>query len=149
MALRHRLVRRTPQQVWDVLADGDRFGTWVVGTSGSSERDGEWPAEGARITYTVRLGRWQADGRTVVRVSEPPRRLELEAYSGPLGTARIAFELRPWGDDTLVVFDEHPLRGPGGAVHNAALDAVQQLRHRVLLRRFARTVESATAPERR
>ncbi|MFD0427969.1 hypothetical protein ACFQ60_06565 [Streptomyces zhihengii] len=85
----------------------------------------------------------------MVRVSEPPRRLELEAYSGPLGTARIAFELRPWGDDTLVIFDEHPLRGMGGAVHNAALDAVQQLRHRVLLRRFARTVEDATAPERR
>ncbi|TXS52465.1 SRPBCC family protein [Streptomyces sp. t39] len=148
MALRHRLVHRTPRQVWDVLSDGDRFGEWVVGTTRSAEQDGDWPAEGARLAYTVRIGPWEADGRTVVRVSEPPHRLELEAYSGPLGTARIAFELRPWGDDTLVLFDEHPLRGPGGALHNAAFDAVQQLRHRALLRRFAETVESSTVPER-
>ncbi|MEV4334890.1 SRPBCC family protein [Streptomyces sp. NPDC049597] len=143
MAVRHQLIHRTPEQVWAVLSDGDRYGDWVIGPSQSSEQDGNWPEEGTCIAYTVKLGPWQAEGRTVVRYCEPPERLELEAYSGPLGTARIAIEVKPWGEDTLVILDEHPLRGAGGRLHNAAFDALQQLRHRSMLRRFAEAVEQS------
>jgi carbon monoxide dehydrogenase subunit G len=143
MAVRHQLIHRTPEQVWAVLSDGDRYGDWVIGPSQSSEQEGNWPDEGACIAYTVKLGPWQAEGRTVVRYSEPPERLELEAYSGPLGTARIAIEVKPWGEETLVILDEHPLRGTGGRLHNAAFDALQQLRHRSMLRRFAEAVEQS------
>lgn len=94
-------------------------------------------------TPCARLGPWTGTGKTTVRDVDPPRRIELEAESGRLGTARIAIEVRPWGPHTLVIVDEHPLRGPGGALHNAALDTLPQLRHRSMLARLADTVENS------
>lgn len=43
-----------------------------------------------------------------------------------------------------MIFEEHPLRGPGGLLHNSAVDAVLQLRNRSLLDRL---VKAAAAPE--
>ncbi|GGX10525.1 SRPBCC family protein [Streptomyces chryseus] len=142
MAVRHQLIRTSPEAVWEVLADGSRYSDWVVGTSDSRPAEGHWPDVGASIEYTVSIGPWTLTGRTIVRRTAPPYEIELEADSGSLGTARIAIEVRPWGDDALVVLDEHPLRGVGGALHNTALDAVIQLRHRSMLSRLAKVVES-------
>ncbi|MFI8306352.1 SRPBCC family protein [Streptomyces sp. NPDC085927] len=141
MAARHRLIERSVDEVWAVLADATRYGDWVVGTSESRPEEGVWPQVGSSITYTIRLGRWSVAGSTVVRRCEPPGVLELEADSGRLGTARIALEVRPWGENTLVTIDEHPLRGPGGTLHNTVVDALIQLRHRNMLARLADTVE--------
>ncbi|MFI6080308.1 SRPBCC family protein [Streptomyces sp. NPDC051217] len=143
MAVRHQLIERSVADVWAVLADGSRYGDWVVGTADSRPREGEWPEVGSSITYTIRLGRWSLSGRTIVRRCEAPGVLELEADSGWLGTARIAVEVRPWGDNALVIVDEHPLRGPGGLLHNTAVDALIQLRHRSMLARLADVVENA------
>ncbi|GAA4967940.1 hypothetical protein GCM10023238_39840 [Streptomyces heliomycini] len=71
--------------------------------------------------------------------------LELEAKAGPLGTARIAIEVRPWGDHCLVIVDEHPLKGAGGAVHNVAVEALIQIRHRTMLARLAKICEADAA----
>lgn len=143
MAVRHRLIERPPRDVWAVLADGSRYGDWVVGTSESHPDRGGWPDVGATISYTVRVGPWSVSGLTVVRRSEAPRKLELEVDSGPLGTARVALDVRPWGEHTLVIMDEHPLRGPGGFLHNGVLDALIQLRHRAMLARLAEAVENS------
>ncbi|WP_405825396.1 SRPBCC family protein [Streptomyces sp. NBC_00838] len=145
MAVRHRLIERPVADVWAVLADGSRYGDWVVGTSGSRPEEGVWPEVGSSITYTIRLGRWSASGSTVVRRCEEPGVLELEADSGRLGTARIAVEVRPWGENALVIIDEHPLRGPGGLLHNTAVDTLLQLRHRSMLARLADVVENSPA----
>ncbi|MFE1176089.1 SRPBCC family protein [Streptomyces sp. NPDC058773] len=144
MAVRHRLVERPPGDVWAALSDPSRYGEWVVGPSESAERSGRWPECGASLEYTIRLGPWAVAGETIVRHHEPPRHLELEVDSGWLGTARIAIEVRPWGEDTLVIFDEHPLRGPGGFLHNPAVDTVLHLRNRRMLGRLADVVESET-----
>ncbi|MFE1382442.1 SRPBCC family protein [Streptomyces sp. NPDC058740] len=140
MAVQHRLVRARPERVWEVLADGDRYARWVVGTHASREAGGQWPQEGSALRYEIKLGPLRYRGETVVRVSEEPERLELEAVAGEF-SARIAFDVRPWGQDTLVVMDEHPLRGRGRSFHHAAVDAVAQLRHRLLLGRLARECE--------
>ncbi|MEV6653470.1 SRPBCC family protein [Streptomyces sp. NPDC051219] len=145
MAVRHQLIKRPPPAVWAVLEDGNRYADWVVGTSDSRPVDDNWPQLGSKIEYDIRLGPWTFAGNTVVRRLEPPQWLELEALSGPLGTARIAFDIRSWGPDTLVIVDEHPLRGPGGALHNTALDALIQIRHRSMLSRLADVVEEATS----
>ncbi|MGW3245571.1 SRPBCC family protein [Streptomyces sp. NPDC001070] len=142
MAVQHRLVGGSPEEVWAVLADGSRYGEWVVGPSHSHQSDGQWPHVGSCIEYGVNVGPLVAEGKPIVRICRPPRQLELEADAGWLGTARIAIELRPWGEDTLIILDEHPLRGPGGFLHNAALDALIQLRHRSMLGRLADAVES-------
>ncbi|MFF3749118.1 SRPBCC family protein [Streptomyces sp. NPDC002018] len=141
MAVRHQLIAAEPSAVWAVLGDPSRYADWVVGTACSAPAEGRWPEVGSSLTYTVRLGPREFRGRTVVRRHEPPQWLELEAHSGPFGTARIAFDVRSWGDETLVIVDEHPLRGFAGAVHNIAIDAFLQIRHRDMLARLAKVVE--------
>ncbi|MGY5003532.1 SRPBCC family protein [Streptomyces griseus] len=144
MAARHHLIDRPPSAVWAVLDDERLYGRWVVGTSESRGEKGDWPDAGSSITYSVRFGPKRFTGRTVVRLVERPRTLELEAEAGPLGSARIALDIRPWGDGTLVTVDEHPLRGPGGTLHNTLVDTVIQIRHRTMLARLARLVEQVT-----
>ncbi|WP_055598677.1 SRPBCC family protein [Streptomyces aureus] len=141
MAVRHHLIHATPSQVWAVLGDGRRYADWVVGTSESRVARGLWPELGSVLEYTVRLGPWTVASTTVVRRVDVPQELELEVDSGPLGTARVAIEVRPWGDEALTIVDEHPLRGIGGTLHNAAVDALIQLRHRSMLARLANVVE--------
>ncbi len=142
MAVRHRLIQVSPDAVWTVLADGERYAEWVVGTSRSSPLDGQWPRTGAVIRYEVRLGPLHLVNETVVRHCEEGVCLELEAHAGVLGTARIAIELRPWGEHCLVIVDEHPLQGAGGRLHNMGFEALIQLRHRAMLARLARLCES-------
>ncbi|MFF6883019.1 SRPBCC family protein [Streptomyces sp. NPDC012421] len=141
MAVRHQLVRRPPQSVWAVLADPTSYGEWVAGPSESVPLDDTWPAVDSRLRYRIRLGPWAVEGVTTVRHQETGRELELEAAFPPLGTARIFLQLRPWGEETLVVCDEHPLRGLGGALHNPVSEAALQLRHRGMLARLAAVVE--------
>ncbi|MEW1776875.1 SRPBCC family protein [Streptomyces sp. NPDC086777] len=142
MAVHHQLIRRPPRAVWAVLADPACYGEWVVGPTRSVPLDRTWPAVGSRLRYTVRLGPWSADGVTTVRHQEPEGELELEASFKKLGTARIFLQLRPWGEEeTLVICDEHPLRGLGGTLHNAGSEALFLLRHRGMLARLARIVE--------
>ncbi|WP_413760328.1 SRPBCC family protein [Streptomyces sp. MMBL 11-3] len=148
MAVRHRLIKRSPQEVWAVLADGTRYADWVVGTASSYPVRGRWPEVGSAIGYEVRVGFWSLTNQTVVRACEEGRELELEAIAGPLGTARVAVELRPWGEHTLVVIDEHPLQGVGGSLHNTGLDAFIQVRHRAMLKRLAEVCEEGRGTSR-
>ncbi|WP_395576456.1 SRPBCC family protein [Streptomyces sp. BK79] len=142
MAVRHRLVQASPAAVWDVLANGDLYVEWVVGPSEVTPKSGQWPQVGATIAYEVRLGPLRLNNESVVRRCEEGSVLELEAKAGRLGTGRIAIELRPWGENCLVIVDEHPLRGPGGLVHNAAVEALIQVRHRAMLARLAKLCEA-------
>ena len=141
MAVRHQLIKRSRDDVWSVLADRELYADWVAGTSSSHGGEGDWPAEGSSLDYSIGVGPWSLEGRTVVREEERPGRLALEVDSGRLGTARVDIEIRPWGEDSLLIVDEHPLTGPGGVLHNVALDAVLQLRHRRMLTRLAEVVE--------
>lgn len=148
MAVRHRLVKTDPRTVWSVLADGSRYADWVVGTSASHPVRGQWPQTGAAIEYEIRLGPARLTNTTVVRRCEEGTGLELEARAGALGTARIALELRPWGEHCLVIVDEHPLQGAAGALHNVAVEVLIQIRHRAMLARLARVCEDEAAARR-
>ncbi|MEW2530248.1 SRPBCC family protein [Streptomyces sp. NPDC047071] len=141
MAVRHRLIRKPPTEVWAVLADGTRYAQWVVGTARSRPVRGQWPGQDAALAYEIRLGPLRLANETVVRRCQEGSTLELEAHAGPLGTARIALDLRAWGEHCLVTLDEHPLRGAGGRLHNAGFEALIQLRHRAMLGRLARLCE--------
>ncbi|MGF0174211.1 SRPBCC family protein [Streptomyces sp. Marseille-Q5077] len=149
MAVRHRLIHVGPSGVWAVLADGNRYAEWVVGTARSEPLRGRWPDTDAAIRYEVRLGHVRLFNETVVRRCEPGVSMELEAYASVLGTARIAIELRPWGRKCLVLVDEHPLQGAGGRLHNLGFEALIQLRHRAMLARLARLCESEAQDARR
>ncbi|MFF8596918.1 SRPBCC family protein [Streptomyces sp. NPDC015220] len=149
MAVRHRLIKTSPETVWAVLADGTRYGEWVVGTVDSRPVRGQWPQVDAALKYQVRLGPARLTNQTIVRNREEGSLLELEAHAGFLGTARIAIELRPWGEHCLVIVDEHPLQGAGGMLHNMAVETFIQLRHRAMLARLAKVCEADAEGERR
>jgi uncharacterized protein YndB with AHSA1/START domain len=141
MASVNVLVRRPRQQVWDVLADGHAYAEWVVGTREIRAVGEGWPAVGTAIHYTVGFGPLTFQGQTVARLVDPLNRLGLEADGGPLGTARIVIDLTDWGDDTVVVLDEHPLRGPAYQLHNAFSEAMLLLRGRPMVANLAHLVE--------
>lgn len=142
MATVNVLVRRPPEQVWDVLADGTAYAEWVVGTKAIRAVDEGWPAVGTSIHYTVGFGPLELRGRTTVRAMEPNRRLGLEADAGLIGTARIVIDLVPWGDETVIELDESPLRGPAYQLHTMVSDALLLLRGRPMVANLARLVEA-------
>ncbi|MEU3862426.1 SRPBCC family protein [Streptomyces sp. NPDC028722] len=147
MAVRHRLIKADPAAVWEVLADGNRYADWVVGTGESRPKEGQWPEVGASIAYEIRLGPVRLANETIVRRCEGGSRLELEIMAGWLGTARFSIELREWGEHCLVIVDEHPLQGAGAVLHNVGIEALIQVRHRSMLARLARCCEDG--PQRR
>lgn len=141
MAVLNMLIERSPQQVWEVLGDGRAYAEWVAGTRDILAADAHWPEPGAQIRYTAGVGRLTFDDVTTVRLMDPGRRLELEAHAGRLGTARISLQLLGWGEGrTLVIFDEHPLTGPGARWHSAPLEAALRLRGRRMMHSLARVV---------
>jgi hypothetical protein len=141
VAVLNVLIERNPEQVWDVLSEGWAYAEWVAGTQNIRDVDAHWPEPGAQIHYTFGIGRWTINDVTTVRVMEPRRRLELEAYAGWVGSARISIELVGWGEDrTVVVIDEHPLTGLGARWHSMPLDAALRLRNRRMMRSLARVV---------
>ncbi|WP_106970466.1 SRPBCC family protein [Kitasatospora phosalacinea] len=139
MAQRQRLVQATPEQVWGLLANARSYAQWVVGTQDVLDADDHWPEVGARLKFRVGVGPATLEDTCVVRICEPGRRLELEAAADPFGTARIAFSLTPWGDHTLLILDEHPLRGLGARLENPLTEFVLHLRNRRLLSNLARS----------
>lgn len=135
------LVKRPPEDVWALLADGRSYAEWVVGTKEIHDVDEHWPEVGAQIRFSAGVGPLSFSDVTTVRRVEPHRELELEAHAQWLGTARISFDVRSWGDDTLVIIDEHPLTGPGARWHNTFVDVLLRFRNRRMVRALAEAVE--------
>lgn len=133
MAQRHQLVKCPPHGVWRVLANGDSYARWVVGTQKILRVDPTWPAVDAELRFQAGLGPLHIKDSCIVRICEPQHRLELEAIAQPFGTARIAFTLTPWGDYTLVTLTEHPLLGSGARLYGPISERLLHLRNRSLL----------------
>jgi hypothetical protein len=142
MAVRNALVRADSSAVWAVLADGHSYDQWVVGTQTVRSVDPGWPQEGTSLHYTVGFGRLQLNDRTTVRLVELGKSLELEAMVRPIGSVRISIQVLRWGEDSVVVLDEHPLRGPSWALENPITELAMTLRNRAMLHRLVRVVES-------
>jgi uncharacterized protein YndB with AHSA1/START domain len=142
MAVRHIFIARPPEAVWATLADGRKYAEWVVGARKIRAANVEWPQIGAEIHFVVGYGPLKLHDRTVVRVCEPPQRLELEVHAGPLGTTRVAIQLIAWGEGTVLILDEHPLRGLSAGLHGPHIEMLLHLRNRVMLRNLARVAEN-------
>lgn len=124
-----------------MLADAHRYAEWVVGTRRIERADDTWPRQGASLAYTVGIGPFTFQDECTVRLCDPGKRLELEAMAPPLGTARIGIELLPWDTETLVLVDEHPLRGPAARLHGPPGEVLLHLRNRKMLHNLARVAE--------
>ena len=102
------------QAVWDVLADGWFYATWVVGASRVRGVDEGWPAVGTRIHHS--FGVWPAvvSDTTHVLRSVPPTELVLRAKGWPAGEAEVVITVTPAGGESCTVaMTEDAVTGPG------------------------------------
>ena len=144
MSTTTRTVSATPEQVWEVLADGWLYPLFVVGASRMRDVDESWPAVGARLHHSV--GTWPLliDDTTEVLEVEEGRRLLLKARGWPAGEAHVDISVRPDGDATLVTMEEDATAGPGVLVPKPLRDAQLHWRNVEALRRLAFLVEGRT-----
>ena len=130
------------QAVWDVLADGWFYATWVVGASRVRGVDEGWPAEGTRIHHS--FGVWPAvisDTTHVVR-SVAPTELTLKAKGWPAGEAEVVLTITPRGADSCTVaMAEDAVTGPGTLLPRPLRQLAIGPRNVEALRRLAYLVE--------
>jgi len=136
-----RLMQATPDQVWEVLADGWLYPLWVVGASRMREVDDGWPAVGTRLHHSV--GTWPLllDDVTESVEQVPGSRLVLHAHAWPAGRATVTLRLTPVGTDTEVTIEEQATAGPGALVPRLVQDPMLAWRNVEALRRLAFLVE--------
>src|ERR671921_794660 len=88
MATTTRTVSCSPEAVFDVLADGWLYPSWVVGASRIRDVEAAWPAPGAKIHHS--FGVWPAlidDSTSVLECEASERGCEVsiseDAVEGP------------------------------------------------------------------
>src|SRR4051812_39441667 len=145
MATNIRRIKATPQQVWDVLADGWLYPLWVVGASRMREVDDEWPAVGAKLHHSV--GSWPLliDDETEVIDVVPGSTVTLHARAWPAGTAVVVIRLEPVGSETDVTIDEDAAEGPALLMPKPLRDVQLKWRNVESLRRLAYVAERRSA----
>lgn len=141
----------TPEQVWEVLADGWLYPLWVVGASRMREVDDTWPAAGSHLHHSV--GTWPLllDDSTEVLECEPGSRIVLKARGWPAGEAKVTVTLTPHvpsgtgagveAVQTDVELQEQAVSGPGALVPRPLQDPVLAWRNVEALRRLAYLAE--------
>jgi uncharacterized protein YndB with AHSA1/START domain len=137
MSTTTRVMKATPDHVWDVLADGWLYPLWVVGATRMREVDEAWPTPGTKLHHSV--GTWPLvlDDVTEVEESVPGARLVLNAHAWPAGRADVSLTLRAQGAETEVVMEEQAVSGPGALVPKVAQDPLLTWRNTESLRRLA------------
>ena len=139
-------MKATPDQVWDVLADGWLYPLWVVGASRMREVDDHWPQEGAKLHHSV--GSWPVllDDDTEVLECRPPSSLALRARAWPGGEAHVTLRLEPHADGTRVSIEEDVVSGPGRLVPAPLRLPVLAWRNTETMRRLAYLAERRQRP---
>ena len=116
MSTNELTIRTTPQQVWEVLADGWLYPLWVVGAARMRRVDPGWPDEGTRIHHSVGLWPLLINDHTEVLEVRTGEFLRLRARAWPVGAAEIAITLTPNGEHTDVRLEETVTSGPGALI---------------------------------
>ena len=145
MATNERIIKATPQDVWDVLSDGWLYPLWVVGASRMREVDEDWPRPGARLHHSV--GTWPLliDDVTEVVDVAPGASLTLRAKARPGGTAEVTIRTEAAGAETRVVIEEDVVAGPSRLIPKLLRDVPLTWRNVESLRRLAYVAERRAA----
>jgi len=142
-----RTIAAPAERVWDVLADGWSYATWVVGTARIRDVDETWPEPGSRIHHSV--GLWPAllSDTTSVEACDTGRRLVLKARGWPLGEARVELDIEPDGPQSCTVtMTEDAVAGPGSLPPRLVRQAMILPRNSESLRRLAYLAEGSASP---
>ena len=149
MAVNHAFFTCPPERVFEVLADGWLYPTWVVGASRMRAVDAAWPAPGSAIHHSV--GVWPAllDDTTSVLEWDPPRHALFTARGWPIGVAHVAIDVRERAGESgcLVRLTEHAVAGPARFIPKPIADAGLRVRNTETLQRLGFLAEGgASAP---
>ncbi len=136
----------TPQQVFDVLADGWLYASWVVGASRIRDVDPHWPLTGSRIHHSV--GAWPVliDDTTTARAYDPPRLIRLRARAWPAGEAEVVIAALPRPGGCTVTMSEDAVSGPGALIPVPIRHAMIGRRNREALQRLEYLAEGRARP---
>ena len=132
-------------RVWEVLADGWNYATWVVGASRIRKVDATWPEVGSRIHHSV--GLWPAliDDCTEVLSATPEQRLVLRARAWLFGQAEIELNIEPAsGGGSIVTMSEHVVTGVPSLLPDFVQEQAVWPRNQECLSRLALLAERAT-----
>jgi len=141
MSENKRVVKASPAQVWDVLADGWLYSGWVVGASRVREVDDSWPGVGSKLHHSVGLWPLLIDDFTEVTDATPGVSLSLRARGWPVGEAAVDIRLTPVGADTEVSIAEDAVAGPGTLVPPPLRGLTLRWRNAETLQRLAYIAE--------
>jgi uncharacterized protein YndB with AHSA1/START domain len=145
MATNTRDIAATPDQVWEVLADGWLYPLWVVGATRMRDVDDSWPAEGSALHHSVGVWPVVLDDETRVLEVQPRRSIRLRAKAWPGGEAEVLIELEAHGDKTRVSIHEKAVSGPGSLMPQVIEAPLMKIRNTETLNRLAHVVEGRTA----
>jgi hypothetical protein len=140
-----RMTPATVEAVWDVLADGWRYPSWVVGAARMRSVTADWPAVGAKLHHSV--GAWPLlrDDVTWVDTVRTGRQLVLCGRILPLGVARIEFVLEPApGGGCEIVMREDVASGPAQLLPPPVRTALIAPRNRETTKRLAYLAERSS-----
>lgn len=133
-----REVEAPARAVWDVLADGWSYATWVVGASRVRKVDDSWPAEGAQIHHSFGLWPLLINDTTSSERSTETSELVLTARGWPAGEARVTISITPRGDAGCTVrIEEDAVKGPGTLIPKPARQLAIGPRNVEALKRLA------------
>jgi uncharacterized protein YndB with AHSA1/START domain len=145
MATNTRDIAATPDQVWEVLADGWLYPLWVVGATRMRDVDESWPAEGSALHHSAGVWPLVIDDETRVLESKPSRKLRLRAKGWPAGEAEVVIELEAHGAQTRVTIHEKAVSGPGSLMPQFIEAPLMKFRNSETLDRLAHVVEGRVA----
>jgi NAD(P)-dependent dehydrogenase (short-subunit alcohol dehydrogenase family)/uncharacterized protein YndB with AHSA1/START domain len=132
----------TPERVFAVLADPERYPDWVVGASHVVEADPDFPAPGTRFRHRVGVRPLTTSDYTEVTELDAPHRIALKAKARPLGTAAIEVTLRERAGGTELTMVEEPGDALSALVAaNPVAETLLRLRNSEALARLKRLVE--------
>lgn len=145
MSTVHRFIEAPADRVFEVLADGWLFPSWVVGASRIRDVEEAWPAVDSKIHHSFGVWPVVIDDSTSVVDWSPPVRAEFIARGWPLGEADVTIEVQDRSGGCFVTMIEYARSGPGTLVPPLLMEPVLNIRNREALQRLAWLAEGGAA----
>jgi hypothetical protein len=136
MSINYRRLSCAPERVFEVLADGWVFPSWVVGASRMRYVDDAWPAPGTQLHHSFGVWPVLLDDETTMLEWDPPRHAVMQPKGWPIGEALVTIDVKPRADGCVVRIMEKAVRGPGTLVPAPLLDIPLYARNIETLKRL-------------